>query len=680
MTAQFASCIDSSAYQNPSNFHAFFSKADQSKISSEYVWTRECTDPAHPPSCDLNLFFGYFFDGTNNNLKRDRPTHGQSSIARLYEAFPGSRDDHGSEPWPDLQSKYHNCFFRTYVPGVGTEFRQVNDSGKGLTLRDDRPKGLGFCYLGENRIIWALVQALNHVHRYYTDALLISDDEYLKRFNRLTLPSFAEVTRPSYLWSDTDPHAKSELDRLRDAFVGALRKLHANLQLYLPIGAGKHRDCGVVQNIYVSMFGFSRGATKARVFANWFNWLCRLDADLCGGARPSLGTIPVTVDFIGLFDSVASVGVAASLWFADGHQAWADAEASLRIPGAVGPAPARCLHLVSGHEVRRSFPVDSILYRGELPANCDEIVFPGVHSDVGGGYRPGEHGIGTDPEGADLVSRIALATMYRAARLAGVPLKLEEAPESVQRSFRIAPSVITAFNAYLDAYRADERPLSGPLHVLMEHQHELYIRWRKQMLGRMPMLPGFADCDGHEQADILASDHEFQEEIGHFLRWREQKDNPYREGPVAFATFREWEVIDRYWDEPVPPEPVADFFAHFVHDSRASFKPLGDDLPALQDELDKLILREDRGWELTTAEKNRLKGYKLSKERNGGHGDHRDAIDPAPDGREPLWLGGGYLRYRRLYMGSDSFKPEDARYASAVPAEPGHMQEQTALA
>jgi len=180
------------------------------------------------------------------------------------------------------------------------------------------------------------------------------------------------------------------------------------------------------------------------------------------------------------------------------------------------------------------------------------------------------------------------------------------------------------------------------------------------MAGKIATLPGFADCDPHEQADILAADQEWQKEIGYFVRWREQKNNPYREGQPASPLCPEWETIDRYWDAPAPPEPIADFLSCFMHDSRASFKPLGKDLPALQDELDKLILREEQGGRLTAQEKNRLRNYQLSRDPN--------AIEPAPDGRESLALGGGYLRYRKIYLGSNSFKPAGAHHAQRKPA------------
>lgn len=457
MTALLADSYQENAI-NPANKEIFFDPVKELPIVRAYARNRECTDTTFPPRCDANLFFGFFFDGTDNNLKRDRERHTHSNVARLYSAFPGGKDRHGSEAWTDFKTKYRNSFFRTYVPGVGTPFPEVGDSGAGFSLKEDRPKGLGFCYKGENRIIWALAEAMNNIHRYYTDLPLISDEEFKSTLNKLPLPSLQDaLIAPDRL--DEESRYR-EMRALKNAFSGALQKLHASLQNFLPIGPGKSKDKGQVIQIYASMFGFSRGATKARAFCNWFVWLCKLDADISGRAGLSLGTIPVTIDFVGLFDTVASVGLPASSLIADGHQAWADADASLAIP----QEPAQCLHLVSGHEVRRSFPLDSIMMKGKLPANCKEIVFPGVHSDIGGGYAPMEHGRGKDPEGADMISRIALAVMYRAARVAGVPLKLEEAPESVKRGFRVDPRVIQAFNAYIDECRRDDKRASAPLH------------------------------------------------------------------------------------------------------------------------------------------------------------------------------------------------------------------------
>lgn len=101
---------------------------------------------------------------------------------------------------------------------------------------------------------------------------------------------------------------------------------------------------------------------------------------------------------------MASVGLAASTLLFDGHAEWADAEQSLRVPPDMP-----CVHLVSAHEIRRSFPLDSIETEAGLPAGCEEIMFPGVHSDLGDGYLPKEQGRGSDPKGSDKGRRNAAA-------------------------------------------------------------------------------------------------------------------------------------------------------------------------------------------------------------------------------------------------------------------------------
>ena len=64
-------------------------------------------------------------------------------------------------------------------------------------------------------------------------------------------------------------------------------------------------DPDIVKTIHVSIFGFSRGATQARAFANWLIELCRLDARLAGrGDEMTLGGFKLEVDFLGLFDTV----------------------------------------------------------------------------------------------------------------------------------------------------------------------------------------------------------------------------------------------------------------------------------------------------------------------------------------------------------------------------------------
>ena len=98
MTA-FLATIYSAEKNEPADSAKFFDDEKELKILGNLVKKRECPTPGFPPSCDANLFFGFFFDGTNNNMKRDVPFHSHSNVARLYRAFPGGKDTHGSDAW-----------------------------------------------------------------------------------------------------------------------------------------------------------------------------------------------------------------------------------------------------------------------------------------------------------------------------------------------------------------------------------------------------------------------------------------------------------------------------------------------------------------------------------------------------------------------------------------------------
>lgn len=77
---------------DPSDRDKFFDLINDLSKVLKFIKDRECPAPGFPPSCDANLFFGFFFDGTNNNMKRDVPVNSQSNVARLYLTFPGGKD------------------------------------------------------------------------------------------------------------------------------------------------------------------------------------------------------------------------------------------------------------------------------------------------------------------------------------------------------------------------------------------------------------------------------------------------------------------------------------------------------------------------------------------------------------------------------------------------------------
>ncbi|KTS73849.1 hypothetical protein NS274_19665 [Pseudomonas oryzihabitans] len=133
----------------------------------------------------------------------------------------------------------------------------------------------------------------------------------------------------------------------------------------------------IVDAVEFDLFGFSRGAAAARHFAN--------EALKADGGIAATGLAPcfawwrakVTLNFIGLFDTVAAV---ANPLRGDFSPANADN------PGLNLYLPAGCarkvVQLAAGYEYRRNFALISVAPEHE------EITLPGVHADLGGGYPP----------------------------------------------------------------------------------------------------------------------------------------------------------------------------------------------------------------------------------------------------------------------------------------------------
>lgn len=380
-------------------------------------------------SCEQRLWLTFFFDGTGNNLDADVGTLKHSNVAKLFRCHK-------------LQDEVKGRY-AIYIPGVGTYFKEVGDPG-GLM------RGKAFGYGGDERVAWAL-----------------------KRWDMLLAPHVARAN-----------NSKNK-----------------------------------ILEINVAVFGFSRGATSARAFiSDLLSSRCETNAD---GILHTKSGYPLRVRFMGLYDTVASVGmpmstnntsvakakqgarglVAARL--AKGNEdVWPSSIAFARDgrPGA-DPAPGKfdghsayggriaiadvvenVQHYIAAHELRNSFPVDSVSTlrsnRIGRPAKFKEYVYPGVHSDVGGSYRPGEGGRSDDP--VNKLGLITLHHMYDAAIAAGVPLLAKTAWEPMQSSdFAIGAEIAALYNYYMS--KAAKGQTIGEL---MNSHIRMYYAWRFQDIAK----------------------------------------------------------------------------------------------------------------------------------------------------------------------------------------------------
>jgi hypothetical protein len=489
-------------FQSASSVDIFFSKREAEKIRNE-LEPRE--RPIAGRCCKSNLFFGFFFDGTKNNYVHAEAGKNHSNVARLYDCYPGK-----SVPGvlPDALDKKmvaeghkFGHFFEVYVPGVASPFPQIDDSGEGT----EQTRGAAAGYKGEARILWGLIQAINNVHRYFHDALLISSEEAKYLLGQITLErEHRRLMAKRRVFQPKGPNDE-KYGKTRLEFEKILKRLHLAVKQHWP------------------------------------------------DSVMTLGGFEVAFDFLGLFDTVASIGAGNTLGNSllgklfDGHGAWADADQSLRIPEGI-----RCVHLVAAHEIRRSFPLDSIAVGEAMPAGCDEIVIPGVHSDLGCGYCPTEQGRGTDPMGGDMLARIPLLYMYREARLAGVPLKLEFASDVAKARFTVDPKTIQALNAYLASCKVKQ----GSLTAIMREQGKHHILWHKarRATGKAPreQSASFLRASNFDKNDLHSANLEFEQEIAAFDAWRKEQGKGFRPRPQAPGFDNEheneWEEIATWWD------------------------------------------------------------------------------------------------------------------------------------
>jgi hypothetical protein len=287
--------------------------------------------------------------------------------------------------------------------------------------------------------------------------------------------------------------------------------------VYTPISSGKRKQFfsdiewrlkaalyrnkpATVKEIKLSVFGFSRGAAQARAFSHFL-----LDCCQQKGSGYTFCDIPLKFQFMGLFDTVASVGLADSSPIGRGFFGWG---ASMSIPKYV----EQTVHYVAGNEVRQNFPLSSAREGNAYPANCIEVVYPGAHSDVGGGYNPNEQGKAQGR--AFMASQIPLVSMYLEARKAGVQLMtVEELAKADQKNtvddLQIHPTLAERFKAYIDWASISAKEVQN----MLSDNMRLYLHWRVKNLGNLYSLPSYNAASEQDRIDMLASNLDLKESL-----------------------------------------------------------------------------------------------------------------------------------------------------------------------
>lgn len=340
--------------------------------------------PTAQQDCTDVVHISIFFDGTGNNKDLDEATKKWSNVARIWRSARIFADTNVNA-------------YPVYISGVGTPFNGKPLFGgdeKLIAIEDSAPLGSAGGAGGTRRLDFGQ-QQVN--------------------------------------------------DALRSALLGKARALGGQVARYADAGQrqsfadvnkalGRHR---LIKQINVSIYGFSRGAALARAFCNQWLWQCKEDR-----GRLAYEGYPIRFVFLGLFDTVASFGLPATN-MANAMQLGGFKGRDLVVDERV----ERCVHYVAGHELRFSFPVDLIRRDGALKGNWLEKAYPGVHSDVGGGYEPREQGIDNN------YARIPMRDMMREGQLHGSRILGYEDIKKVsfrvfQERYECKPETEAAFKAY----------------------------------------------------------------------------------------------------------------------------------------------------------------------------------------------------------------------------------------
>ena len=384
-------------------------------------------EEAPPTTCKQTLWFSFFFDGTGNNRYVDEGMQKHSNVAKLFRVHKPTDTATG--------------IYSIYIQGVGTYFPEIGDDGGGAL-------GLGCGAMGSERMNYAL-----------------------KKFDESIKPHIQQAKSPS----------------------------------------------NAIVEINIAAFGFSRGAALARAFVNL------LLEERCALRKEKWmlreGSWPVRIRFMGLFDTVASVGLPmstnttstvgavassvnymirsrlrdyastrpAKLAFSENAAAGAD-PAPGRYDGhsdwgnklKINPKVEEVRHFIAAHEVRNSFPVESVsILRSKKiskPSHFYETVYPGVHSDVGGSYAPGEGARAVLSN--ENLGLVPLIHMYNHALRQGVPLRTVGAwLDANKKDFDVSAKLLENYNHYIKAIGA-----SGSLGQSISRNIGLYFAWRFRVI------------------------------------------------------------------------------------------------------------------------------------------------------------------------------------------------------
>lgn len=491
-----------------------------------------CVRDKRSTVCQGRVHVTIFFDGTGNNWRWNGPfVEGKRRSSQSQRA----RNSHSNVTrlWDCSLDEPDNGQFSFYIPGVGTPFKDIGDTGDGFW---DGTLGAGTARKGADRINWGIIQVYNAMHRYLVGSNLIEPEMARTVVNNMSSLiaqlGFVDFARRTIL--------RTWEEKLADVVRNHQRKL---------------------REVTVSVFGFSRGAAEARAFVHWLYEIAKANNDGCDHV---LAGVPLKFNFLGIFDTVASVGISAAVRGAEGKMGWADGHMM-----SVHPAVRKCVHFVALHEQRVNFPVDLA-----VGANVKQVFYPGMHSDVGGGYSPSSQGKGMKAWGSSAcLSQVPLIDMHYEAIQAGVPLRTIEEIASrpaLAQAFSCDKRLVETYNGWLANHGI---PGGAPTEQIRAHTRQ-YMRWRGLRLrtGTSNLLRQrfFLESDAEDRVDLANAQALLGKTVAELRRGGAAAISRHAEATAQSAKDVST-LLTQVNDESSLPDAVVRMFDDYVHDSLAGF-------------------------------------------------------------------------------------------------------------
>ena len=335
-----------------------------------------------------------------------------------------------------------------------------------------------------------------------------------------------------------------------------LEKAMFDFQIYVEDWRRRRR----VDEINVAAFGFSRGSATARAFMHWMRAHSKISLS---GSALSYDGIPVNVKFLGVFDTVESVGAAGD-----------NVQPEL-IKTSVPSFVEKSFHVIAAHELRHAFPI-TVLGTDRYK----QVVFPGAHADIGGGYSDREQGR------SNALPRIGLLQMLDEARGAGLKIQSigemradEEAWNAkLKFSFNVEQPTRDAFSAYMKHVKNQ----AGPIDAVFRSHCDLYRAWIDAGLAMEDVRQNLGAARANGSRGVRVDEALVQQHLlSNLARTPRGRGATIGGGPQRGA---------------VAPE-VETFFENYVHDSFQHFSLSGGTMQ----------------WDFTLADYYKIRDVKLPK-------------------------------------------------------------------